>query len=105
MRRSVAGRQLRAEETSCQCARQHEHAPPDPSFWQTQADYGHHFTSWVDGTGATHPSVDIFGNPSITLGGGPPGDDDSTYFCLLNSRLVGKPNRLKDDKAHLAASG
>jgi hypothetical protein len=72
--------------------------PSDPLPWLSHPKFGKYFREFVDDQGQTRPAVDIFGNPSATLGAGPHGlnGEDTTSMCLVNSILESAPNRSRD---------
>jgi hypothetical protein len=72
--------------------------PSNPLPWRADDRFGRYFREYVDQFGALRPAVDVYGNISATIGGGPLVSDghDTTTFCLFNSILEGNPNRPLD---------
>lgn len=74
--------------------------PADASYWRQHERFGQYFRDYVDENGTRHPAVDVFGNPSATIGAGPygPNGEDTTAYCLANSILESSPNRPSDQQ-------
>ena len=72
--------------------------PADAAYWTQHPRFGSLFREFTGADGTIHRAVDVFGNPSATIGGGPyaPNGEDTTLFCLANSILEGTPNRPTD---------
>jgi hypothetical protein len=74
--------------------------PENPLPWLAHPRFGRHFRTYVDPLGGEQPAVDVYGNPSLTIGAGPhsPDGGDTTMFCLFNSILESNLNRPLDQK-------
>lgn len=72
--------------------------PSDSAYWSQHQKFGQYFREFEDGNGVRKPAVDVYGNPSATIGAGPYGQngEDTTQACLANSILEGQPNRPSD---------
>lgn len=65
--------------------------PADSSRWLANARFGRYFSEHVD----------VYGNPSLTIGAGPHSTDggDTTAFCVFNNILESNLNRPRDQQA------
>jgi alpha-tubulin suppressor-like RCC1 family protein len=72
--------------------------PSDSAFWSQHEKFGQYFREFEDVNGVRKRAVDVYGNPSATIGAGPYAlnGEDTTQACLANSILEGRPNRPSD---------